>query len=779
MEKNKIKETQIFEKIAKITIYLLVFLLPLFFLPWTSNVLDFNKQYLLFTLVFLSLICWLINSLISNKLEINTSFLNIPVIVLVLVSGLSTIFSLSRYGSFWGWPLDVSASFLSLLSFLIFYFLIANIFKKEEVSFLFLTLFLSGFLVALFFIFQFFGKFIFPFDFAKNNSFNTIGTVNSLAIYLSLLLILLLPLLFFVKKFFKIILGIFGLTFLVSLFLINFKIAWLVFLIGMAVLFAFGAVNLQRVRQTAFITLIMVFLVISLFLTFFRFSLPGLPTLPIEVWPSQKTGIEIFKQLPLQSLILGSGPGTFAFDWSKYKSLDINQTILLAVRFNQGSSEILDRIITTGILGILAFLFLLLVFLKLIFKLLLTKMRETEILNYLLLLGFFASFIGVISAFFFYPTNLSILFLFWLLIGILALLEKETKKSWTLSASSLSALGFSFLSVLILVSGVGFSLLYFQKYFAEVKYLDGIKAWQKGDNLLSSNELLRAVNLNPKIDLYLRDLSQIYLIRLNELLAKPDLSQEERTAQAQFFIASSINSANQATDLEPNNVANWNVRAFIYRNMLGILGGTDEWAIQCYQRATELEPTNPYIYNEIGLTYLAKSDILEQQGDKEGKNENLKLARQNFDKAISLKSDYAPSHFQIAMIYVREGKIPEAIQQLEATKQVAPFDIGLAFQLGLLYYNDNQFDKAKGEFERAVGFDPNYSNARYFLGLIYDKEGNKKGAIEQFERIEKFNPENEEVKKILSNLRQGKSALEGVMASQPPIEEKVPERLEK
>ena len=107
---------------------------------------------------------------------------------------------------------------------------------------------------------------------------------------------------------------------------------------------------------------------------------------------------------------------------------------------------------------------------------------------------------------------------------------------------------------------------------------------------------------------------------------------------------------------------------------------------------------------------------------------------------------------------------------------IVPLDKGLAFQLGLLYYNDNQLEKAKAEFLRAISIDENYSNARYFLGLIYDKEGKKDLAIEQFEKIEKLNPESQEVKKILANLREGKSALEGIGPLQPPIAEKPPER---
>ena len=774
----------IFRQLGKAMIYFLVFLLPIFFLPWTTNVLDFNKQALLLILVFLSLICWLANSLVSNKFEINTSFFNFPVIILFLVTAVSVIFSSFRYGSFWGWPLPVSQSLLSLLGFTIFYFLVANLFKKDEIIFLFLTLFLSGFLASLFGISQLFGKFILPFDFARTTSFNTIGTMNSFAVYNSLLLVLLLPLLFFVKRFFKVVLGVFILTLLVSLFLINFKTAWVVFLTGLAVLFASGAVNLRKTGRSSFVAVMMIFFVIALLFTLFRFSLPGLPATPLEVSPTQKTELGVLRQMPPKSLFLGSGPGTFIYDWSKYKSTDLNQTIFWATRFTAGASEILDKTITTGILGILAFFFLIFLFFKKAFQFLVKKIDEgvsrskiSDGASWFLSLGILASFAGLVAAFFLYPVNFSILLIFWLLIGCLAVMETEKRKVLLIGNSSTKALGFSFLFVLILILGIGSSVFYVQKYIAEANYFQGLKAFQGGDSILAVNFISKAVNLNPQMDVYWRDLSQIHLFRLNEVLLKTDLTPEDKNYQVQSLIASAVNSASQATTLNPSDVANWNVRGFIYRNMIGGLGGAEDWAIKSYETAIDLEPTTPYIFTEIGRIYISKADLAEQQENLADKDKNLELAQSSFEKAVSLKVDYAPANYQMAMIYIREGKTKEAIERLELTKQAAPGDIGLAFQLGLIYYNDNQFDKAKAEFERAVVLDSRYANARYFLGLIYDKEGNKNEAIAQFKVIEEFNPENQEVKKILSNLRGGRPALEGIVPAQPPIEEKAPEKL--
>ncbi len=226
-----------------------------------------------------------------------------------------------------------------------------------------------------------------------------------------------------------------------------------------------------------------------------------------------------------------------------------------------------------------------------------------------------------------------------------------------------------------------------KNYSAEVRYLQGLNAWQKGELNQAINYLERAINLNPNLDSYRRDISQLYLIRFNKYSGSEQMSPE-----AQETIFKSLDSTEKATEISSRNVANWNVRGFIYRNLIGLVGEAENWAIKSYQKARELEPKNPYIFNEIGLVYLAKVDFLTRMGGEEKEIlENLNLAEDNFKKAIELKPDYAPAHFQLAMVYQREGKTEEAILKLEETKLIASSDSGFAFQLGILFYNYNLF----------------------------------------------------------------------------------------
>lgn len=764
--------TNILDKISKTSIYLLVFLLPLFFLPWTTNVLDFNKQFLLIFLVFISLGCWLLKSLTQGKISLNLSAFNIPVAIYLLILGLATLFSAYKYASFWGLPLSVSSAFLTILGFVLFYFLIMNVFRKEETFGLLIILVLSGFLTALFGALQIFN--IFPL------SSNTVGTANSLAVFIACLLPLVLCLIFTPhhfsfksgagftsKRLIKFLMSIIGLVMLSLLFLVNFWVAWILFLIGSTGLLIFGIAK-KDVFDVKWINLLIALLVLSLFFGIFRIEIPFAPDISLEVAPSQAASFSITGQTLKDnmpgSLMFGSGPGTFVYDYSQFKSEIINQTAFWDIRFSSGASDILDKLATTGILGLLSFLGILGVFIWLALKVLTGKKQA------LLSLGIFSAWLTVVAGIMLYPSNISLGFLFWIFTATFIALNPSPLlkekwwgvKTWEIKPSSLASIGISFLFIFILICGLGLFVFTGQKYAAEIRYQQGLEAFQKGDNQTAANSIFKAISyVNGGQDNYWRDLAQVELFRIREELQKPEVSSEAITP----LVSQAINSAKNATDVAPKNVANWTVRGFVYRQLIDLVEGVEDWAVQSYQKAAELEPTNPYIWTELGRIYLVR-----EEKDK---------AKQQFQKALDLKSDYAPAHFQIALIYIEEGKEDEAIEKMETATQAAPFDIGLSFQLGVLYYQTEQFDEAKHEFEKAVGWQENYSNARYFLGLIYDEQGDKASAIFQFEKIRELNPDNEEVESILANLRAGRPALEEIVLEQPPIKEKPEEQLEK
>jgi hypothetical protein len=96
MAKNFSSALKIFEAISKYSVYCLAFILPILFLPWTSDALDFNKQAVLVLLIFLALFCQIAKILITGKISLNGNKTYIAVLSIFSVYLLSTIFSLDK-----------------------------------------------------------------------------------------------------------------------------------------------------------------------------------------------------------------------------------------------------------------------------------------------------------------------------------------------------------------------------------------------------------------------------------------------------------------------------------------------------------------------------------------------------------------------------------------------------------------------------------------------------------------------------------------------------------
>ena len=763
------------DKLNKVPLYLAIFLVPLFFLPFAQSVLGYPKQTLLLFLVFLSLISWLAKQLIQGKIILKENKLLYLILLLILFFFfLSTIFSLWPTASFWGRPLSDTDNFLTLFSFLLLVFLFVNTFRTEgEIFFATFLLLISGVVAGLFLLFQLYRVFILPFDFSKISSFNTLGSPYEAAIFLAVLLPLSLVLAFQVKK------PIFWIALLILLglvILIDFNQAWVSLLLGLLILAIFGLTEPTGKVRGGLTVFLMALLVLSVFFLFFPLRFSGFPILPIQVSPGLISEMEILKGVyteGIKNTLLGSGPGTFIFDYSKYRSSLLNQTLFWGTRFFSGNSEFLDWFITKGLLGGISLLF----FLGLIIYFSIRELIKTEpstgrLVGNGMKLAFLASAISLVGAGFLSPFSFSLEFLFWIIIaGLLFYNLKEREINLT---SQPSRMVFSTIILVITILGLALLISQSQKYLAEVNYSKGVKFSQKNDINLAINFLQRATLLNPSVDIYWRDLSQLYLAKANLISQDKDLTAEQKRQLVNENITSGVQSLNQAITLAPFNVANWNVRGFFYRNLIGI-PGAGQIALESYRRATELEPASPFAYGEMGRVYILMAQDFRNRQMPDDEKESLALAISNLEKSIELKSDYAPAHYLIAVAYDQQGKTEEAIARLEEIKNIFPQDIGISFQLGMLYWRKERLNLAQREFEGIIKLSPDYSNARYMLGLVYDKKGEREKAKEQFEKVSQLNPDNQEVAKILENLKGGRPALEGIIPSQPPIGEAPPE----
>jgi len=84
------------DRLIKYGLYGLVFLTPVFFLPWTISPVALNKQTLLAGLCFLILVFWLVKIIVSGKIGFVWNKLSKAVLLLLIVLGASTFFASSK-----------------------------------------------------------------------------------------------------------------------------------------------------------------------------------------------------------------------------------------------------------------------------------------------------------------------------------------------------------------------------------------------------------------------------------------------------------------------------------------------------------------------------------------------------------------------------------------------------------------------------------------------------------------------------------------------------------
>jgi tetratricopeptide (TPR) repeat protein len=771
------KSTTLLSTVSKVSLYVLVVLIPFWVLPVTVNIVEYQKQALLVVLVLVGFISWIAKMVYGGEIRFRVSPLHILAGSVLLAVGISTIFSKWQYGSFWGWPLDVSDSFLTFFAFVLFYLFVSQRVKTTEQ----LLRVLGGFVLAstiavAFAVVQMKEIFLIPFDFAQAIDFNTLGIANSVALFAAVLL----PLSFVLaslglasggrgEAIWKLILRGSTMVLLISLALLDFFGAWIITIAGLSILLAFDLWSSREKTSSARISLPMVFILVSLFfLVFGSFSVPGAPVQQAQATPSYKGELAIAQGVLLENPLygfIGTGPGTFVLDYAAHRAVKVNEGIFWSTRFSSGTSEILDWIITKGTLGLLALVgFAGFAVFSLTRMLLKPRKKKADDFSFPLGVGLLASFFAVVFSMSLYPGSFMIWFVFWILAGAIAFLGGREVRMPLGSAPSPVALGISLGLMLIVVFGTGLVFVGGQKYYAEIEYFRGLQAVRVGDEQQSIEKIQNAANLNSSVDLYWRDLSRLYLNRANQTVGSTTIPEDVRVQQAQSAVSSAVDAAQRAVEAGPMNVANWNVQGFVYRSLVGV-PDADRLAIQSYEKSRELEPASPFPWTELG-----RVKILSAQA---GNDESLEEAIADLNKAIELKPDYAPAHYLIAVAYDKQGNQSQAIAKLEETKLVALGDIGLAFQLGVIYYRQDELGKARDEFERAKLIDSRYANARYMLGLTYDRLGRKEEARVEFAAVGALNPDNQEVRDIQANLSAGLPALSGLgpQAAQPPIED--------
>jgi Tfp pilus assembly protein PilF len=759
---------KIFNFIIKTSVCLLVFLLPLFFLPFSFEAFEFNKQYLLFFLVSLASFFWLAKMVFLEKeIRFKRTPLDIPILVFFLIAVVGTFFSADKVSSLFGFYGKFSDGLIGLISLILMYFLITNNVKPQmatdkksakisqkpvliSVNGLIKTFIWSIFFVLLFSYFSLFGiwgNFKGLPSIMLRTTFNPItGSLEGLAIFLAVVVIFLTGLIMTEpksenSKFKKFIVRTFLLLSLILLIIIDFNRAWVLLLT--ALLICVGIALGKRILKDNVNKLLLPLLLIILSTTLLFINVSGLQSLifktqlPKEQVLNQRYSLIVAYRTATENIrsgLVGSGIGTFYYDFARFKPKDFNQSALWQIRFDRPGNYLAEILGTMGFLSILSYLFLATIFLMISY-LFLHQSRE----NLPLIMAFLALLIGQ----FVYYQNTTLSFYFWLFMALSAAVWQKPLKEKVISFKNFPELALIF-SVLLMVLGVGLLIMY---SFAARFYLADVN-YQRSYGEEGTKRLEKSVELNPYQPAYKIILARDYFGKIISEEQKPN-SQRDQTKLSEYIHKAityikggDLNGKHikGAIELAPNQVASWEVIGMIYREIGGLVGNALDWAIKSFEKAISLEPNNPVLHTEIGKLYLASN-----KADK---------AREEFSLAKDIKPDYVDALIQMVLTYEKENNLNEAIKQMEGLANSEPLNPEVLFQLGRLYFNNNQIAQAISQFETVINLAPDYSNAHYSLGVAYQRMGEKSKAIVEFEKVLSLNPGSQDIQEKLKQLKQ-------------------------
>lgn len=754
-----------FDRLVSGAIFLIFFLTPLFFTGLVSQGLGFEKMILFYFLVLLGTVAWVSKGVITGELEFKRTPLDLPIVGLLVVSIISTILSVSQKDSLLGSFGNPGKGLVGLVAFILFYYLLVNNINTGRIKLFFWGLVASSGLIAVYSLLQLAGIHILPLAFTKTSSFNPLGSLSALTGYI----IVALPLLIIAvsqieeihpdankaaKLAVKIIGGAVVLASLAILTLLSGFTFWPAALVAAVIILMFLLAKIIKIERGSLVIPVAIFMILIVQLVLGNFSFVRL-NLPTEVSLSRTASWQIARNSIVRDPLFGSGPSTFYYSFTKFKSPDFNNTALWNVRFDSASGALFETAATLGALGTIALVVIVLIALSISF-IALTKANRKE--PQLILLGLFAGSVVLTVLSLLLPVSSSAMLFYFLIaaltVAVTVSIYPEKFKSLNLSfrASAKYALALSAIFLTVSAAVVVLFTVGFKMYLADVYAQSSLSASEPADRI---EKLTKAIQLAPYQDKYLIELANNYLA-----LANREAGGGGDQTVIGNNLSAAIDAGKRAVDLSPASAANNESLALIYENASFYVRGALEWAETLYKKDAELDPQNPTPHIRIALINVARANLTQDQKEKDS---YLNEAIKKYDEAIAKKNDLAAAYYGQAIAYEKMANNDQAIEQLKKAAVLAGNNIDYRFELGRLYFNrgvakpdlsqaaaadittgegepglsvapdqgvgatirsNDDLKTAEQLFINILSVNPNHANALYSLALLYQKTGN-------------------------------------------------------
>jgi tetratricopeptide (TPR) repeat protein len=395
---------------------------------------------------------------------------------------------------------------------------------------------------------------------------------------------------------------------------------------------------------------------------------------PPIVFLDHQTGWKVLLGTLTFSPISGIGPGNYVDAFTRFKPVEFNKSPLWNFRATASSNLPFYLGTTSGLIGLLAYIILIVFCLKMILKLLsndspLEKSLGISLLIIILLQLFFPAPFLLLVIFFILTalaTNLTTSFPKKLIDPTPAVTPSSPSKEEESIPNSYLLLLNSFLTLATLTL---FSFIMAYPYQAEVNAQKAAVSILSGNGREAVKDLDEALRLSPYRESYYPTACQINLALGGDIIAKTaspgaKLSQAD-TQLLEGYIKKSLSQAKKPTELSPNRSGNWENLAKIYRRIAGLAENPLPWIVKSYEKAIETDPTNPRLLVDLGGVYFGVSEYAS--------------ASAFFKKAVDLKPDYNNARYNLAHTFFQLGNYEDAVTEMEkalalTNKQVADYN---------------------------------------------------------------------------------------------------------
>jgi Flp pilus assembly protein TadD len=656
------------------------FLTPVFFLPITYEYFEFNKLYFFVVTTAVLALLWCAKMVVEKKVYFAKSPVDFALLLVLVSFILSTLTSLDKTSSLFG---SYGRWFPSLFGFIALYFyyytVSTNVNSAKKIRAILWSISAGTSIPALLAILNYFG-FTIPFlNQLNQQGFLLSGSTTNLTASLLVGMVISVSLMVNVKDPVKK-----GVTLAVSILdLIALALFGGIIFVVVSVLLA-GIAILKSPSESVNKSKMYLFPGIGATLAFLALFFVVPQTRAVlertypnkEILPSVKESWVVTSTTLRDFPIFGSGVGTFQLNYPRYKTLSQNYTPTWNVNFDKPANEIFNVISSLGIFGLLAYIVLITTLVRLVRNSI--KVNDAyKGLSVVISAGLIASLVALLFGY----LSFQLAFLTFTLMGILTAeaslnTNKSWVKQWTLSLESRTDTEeasiiegtvlaktelLQYIIALPIIALVGFGIYQAYLQYAPEYYMrKAIVAASRQDTSGSYSYQVKVISVNPQRSEYHRIYANTNLALAQSLSVKPNLTDQEKIT-AQNLLAQALRNIKFASEsVNPLDPANWAVRGQIYKYLIPVAKDADQFAVQAYNTAIQLDPTNPALRVELGGIYFAKEDYA--------------TAGSLFKQAVNLKSDYANARYNLAYSLLKLKAYSDAKTEFEATLSLVKKD---------------------------------------------------------------------------------------------------------